>query len=182
MNIAESNLKELYGVICWNCKWDYNLNLSINFGQPSLSIVEPRGVKTDNEKIRKFRQYRHVTLRGEWFLWILGAYWKLSIKDFGEVTSASQYKKMAMALARLDGQKIIDASVNPLTSATQLIFDLGAQISIRRTRISSREDIWSLYKPNEYVFSVRADGKYKDVPGKHADNEKDWAPISQPYK
>lgn len=179
MNIAELNLKELYGVVCWDCKWDCNLNLSLNFGQPSLSIVEPKDVKTDNEKIRIFHHYRHVTLRGEWLLWILGAYWRLSIPDFGTVTSASPYKKIQMALARLDGQKLVNAGVHPSTSATYLTFDLGAQLAIRRTRIAAREDIWSLYKPDGCVCSVRADGRYKDIPGTHADSEKDWMPIFQ---
>lgn len=65
-----------------------------------------------------------------------------------------------MALYRLDGQKLIYLNFNPNTSATQLGFDLGAKLHIRRMRIQNDGDVWSLYKPDHYVLSVRGDGKY----------------------
>jgi hypothetical protein len=177
MNIVEANLQELFGVICWEAKWDFNLNLSINFGQPHLSIREPKEVKADEETIRQSFRLRQVTLHGEWLLWILSGYWKLSIKDFGEVTSASPYKRKRMALARLEGQKLIHARVNSNTSATCLDFDLGAKLSIRRISIKDDGDIWSLYKPNRYVLSVRADGKYNDILGDTDPDKIEWKPI-----
>jgi len=177
MNIVESKFQELLGVVCWKVKWDGNLNLSMNFGQPSLSIREPREVKSSHKKVSDSFKYRHVTLRGEWFFWILSGYWKVFIKDFDEVTSATSYKRKNMALARLDGQKLIRVSVNPETSATRLDFDLGAVLSIRRMGIKSDGDIWSLYKPNGYVLSVRADGKYHDDPGDTEFGKNEWKPI-----
>lgn len=177
MNIVESNLQELFGVICWQPRWDCNLNLSINFGQPHLSISEPRESISEYETIRQMFKLRGVSLNGEWLFWILSGYWKLSVKDFGAVTSASTYKRKKMALARLEGQKLTYASVNSDTSATQLDFDLGARLSIRRTSIIGKEDIWSLYKPNRNVISVRGDGKYHDDP-EDSDLEKiEWKPI-----
>jgi hypothetical protein len=150
--------------------------LRINFGQPSSLIREPKDVKSNRKKVSDFRRYRHVTLRGEWFFWVLSGYWKLSIRDFDEVTSATSYKQKNMALARLDGQKLIRVSVNPETSATQLDFDLGAILAIRRMGIKSDGDIWSLYKPNGYVLSVRADGKYNDSPGDTRLSQLKWKP------
>lgn len=177
MNIVEANLQELFDVICWDAKWDFNLNLSINFGQPHLRIREPKEVQTDKENIRNFFRLRQVTLRGDWLLWISDGYWKLSIKDFGVVTSASAYKPKSMALSRLEGQKLIGASVHADTVATNLDFDLGAKLSIRRTRIKSDDDIWSLYKPNGYVLSVRSDGKYKDQLSETNPDQFEWKPI-----
>jgi hypothetical protein len=177
MNVVEANLQEICSVICWNASWDINLNLSINFGQPSLSIVEPKDVETNIDKIREMHKSRLVTVRGEWLFWVLNGYWKLSLKDYEETTKTSSYHKKIMALARLDGQKLVHASVNSQTSATQLDFDLGAQLSIRRIGINYDGDIWSLYKPNGYVLSVRADGKYNDSHEKiHFDNV-EWKPI-----
>jgi hypothetical protein len=177
MNIVESSLQELFGIICWEPKWDCNLNLSINFGQPHLSISEPREVKSKDETIRQTFRLRGVTLHGDWLFWVLSAYWKLSINDFGDVTGASTYRRKKMALARLEGQKLTYASVNPSTCATQLDFDLGARLSIRRTSIMSKGDIWSLYKPDGYVLSVRANGNYHDDPGDTNLEKIKWKPI-----
>ena len=180
MNIVESKFQELYGVVCWKVKWDGNLNLSMNFGQPSLNIREPKEVKSNRKKVSDSFKYRHVTLHGEWFFWVLSGYWKLSLKDFDEVTSATSYKRKNMALSRLDGQKLTQVNVNPETSATQLDFDLGAKLYIRRTGIKSDGDIWSLYKPNGYVLSVRADGKYYDDPGDTEFGKNEWKNIAIP--
>jgi len=177
MNIVESSLQELFGIICWEPKWDFNLNLSINFGQPHLSISEPREVTSKDETIRQTFRLRGVTLRGDWLFWVISGYWKLSINDFGEVTSASSYRSKQMALARLEGQKLTYASVNSITCATRLDFDLGARLYIRRTSIMGTGDIWSLYKPDGYVLSVRADGKYYDIPGNSDPEKIIWKPI-----
>ncbi len=180
MNIVESQFQELYGVVCWQVKWDGNLNLSMNFGQPSLSIREPRELKPGRRITSDAFKYRHVTLCGEWYFWVLSGYWKLSIKDFDEVTSATSYNRKNRALHRLDGQKLTRVSVNTETSGTQLDFDLGAKLSIRRMGIKNDGDIWSLYKPNGYVLSVRADGKYSDDPGNTKIAEQEWKPIVTP--
>src|SRR5687767_13366715 len=177
MNIVETKFQELYGIVCWKVEWDRNLNLSMNFGQPSLSILEPRIVKSKYKKVNDSFKYRGVTLRGEWYFWVLNGYWKLSIENFDEVTGANSYKRKSMALARLDSQKLTQVSVNPETSATQLDFDLGASLSIRRIDIKSDGDIWSLYQPNGYVLSVRADGKYYDDPGDTEYGKNDWKAI-----
>ena len=177
MNIVESKFEELYGIPCWKVKWDGNLNLSMNFGQPYLHVREPKEVRSRYKKVSDSFKYRHVTIRGEWFFWVLSCYWKLSIRDFDEVTSATSYKRKNIALARLDGQKLTRVSVNPETSATQMEFDLGARLSIRRMGLESDGDIWSLYKPNGYVVSVRADGEYFDDPGDTAHGKNKWKPI-----
>jgi hypothetical protein len=177
MNYVELNLQDLCGIICWNARWDDDLNLRIDFGQPSLSIREPKEIITEHEKISQSSKYRHVTLRGEWFFWVLSGYWKLSLKDSNEVTNASSYQNKKMALIHLSGQKLFHSTVNPYTSATQLDFDLGARLTIRRMSKNSDKDIWYLYKPNGYVLSVRADGKYHDDPRNIPPEKFEWKPI-----
>lgn len=178
MNHAELGLQELYGVICWNARWDGNLNLRIEFGQPSLSVLEPRTTGAGNKEQAEFRRLRHVHLNGEWELWILSGYWKLSMQDFGDVTIASSYKRKKIALAGLSGQKLTGATVNPMTSATQLDFDLGARLLIRRISRDADGDIWSLYKPTGFCLSVRADGRYKDFPGDTPPQEIVWKSLA----
>ena len=174
MNIVESNLDESQGVHCWQPRWDSNLNLGINFGEPHLSNREPTESKSKNEGIRQIFKLRGVSLNGEWFFWVISGYWRLSVQDFGNVTKAGAYKRIKVALARLEGQKLIRAMVNSHTSATKLDFDLGARLTIRRTSILGNEAIWSLYKPNKYVISVKADGKYYDHPEDTYPDKIDW--------
>jgi len=163
---------------CWHVEWDANTNLSMCFGKPSLSIREPREVETDEETLRQFFRMRSVTVKGEYLFWITSAYWKLTTNDLGPVTQASSYKRKQMAMARLDGQKIIYAKVDPKTAATHLEFDLGAELKIRRYGPSYDYVMWMLYFPGKYVLSVRGDGQFKYAPGNTPKDQEVWQPIS----
>ena len=175
--IIHEILEILIGLHCWDVYYNDDLNLSMSFGQPIMKIREPKKVHSKIERIRQVRAHRLVTVRGEWWLWILSAYWKLSVKGSGEVTGASSLIKKKRALALLDGQKLTGVKINPKTSATQMEFDLGAKLSIRRFSSQDDGDIWSLYQPNGYVLSVRADGKYNNDPGDTPPEQNEWKPI-----
>ena len=58
-------------------------------------------------------------------------------------------------------------------------FDLGAKLSIRRISSQDDEDLWSLYQPNGYVLSVRADGKYNNDPEDMSPEHYEWKPIAE---
>jgi hypothetical protein len=75
----------------------------MNFGKPSLSIREPKQIQTDSSRLREVFSYRDITIRGEWFLWILQSYWKLTLREGTSTTIRSGQRQMQQALARLDG-------------------------------------------------------------------------------
>lgn len=175
--IIHEILGNLIGLYCWDVYYHRDLNLSMSFGHPIMKIREPRKVRSKIEKVRQVYASRLVTVRGEWWLWILKAQWKLSVKGSDDVTRVSSLTKKKWALALLDGQKLTGISVNPTTLATQIEFDLGARLSIRRFSSQDDGDMWSLYQPNGYVLSLSADGKYKNKPGNRPTEQNDWKPI-----
>jgi hypothetical protein len=79
----------------------------------------------------------------------------------------------------LDGQKLTSVNVNPTTSATEMEFDLGAKLSIRRYGPKYDGDMWSLHQPNGFVLSVRADGKYNNDPEDMPPKQNVWKPIAE---
>jgi hypothetical protein len=178
INVHET-FEKLIGLHCWDVYYNKHLNLSMSFGDPIMRIREPEKVKSTNAGFRLRRAHRLVTIRGEWWFWLLSASWKLSVKGYGKITDISPLKQMRRGLALLDGQILTGVSINPRTSATEMIFDLGAKLSIRRLSAQDDSDIWSLYQPNGHVLSVRADGKYHDDPGKTAPNQIEWKPIAE---
>jgi hypothetical protein len=151
--------RNLSGQLCWGVKWDSQLNMSMSFGDPHLKVREPYSSKSRSLHLRELAAYRQVTVSGRWWLWIFCAHWKLTVSDSLTATASSSARMKMMVMARLDGQKLKDIQVNPVSGATEFTFDLGANLRVRRFEADD-SDIWTLYKPNGYVLGVRGDGTY----------------------
>ncbi len=168
-------IEPLIGLPCWHVQWDVNTNLAMNFGEPSLSIREPKQIQTDSSRLREVFSYRDITIRGEWFLWILQSYWKLTLREGTSTTIRSGQRQMQQALARLDGQRLLGVMIMPITGHTTLSFDLGAQLTLRR-QLKKPEDMWILYTPEAYALTMRSDGHVSYQP---IDQDEQWHPIEQ---
>lgn len=154
----ETSFQSLYGKPCWGVRHDRQLNLSMNFGTPSLDIREPYVTKSESEAAKSMASRRNVTVRGEWWLWIYCSYWSLTSDDGRLATSSSSARQIERAIQQLDGQKLVSAVVNPETGATQFVFDLGCVLDCRRFERNSDKELWMLYKPSGYVLSVHGNG------------------------
>ena len=64
-----------------------------------------------------------------------------------------------MAMACLNGQKLMSIQINPSDGTTEFSFDLGAKL-LTRCLEKDDSDIWTLYKPNGFVLGVRGDGTF----------------------
>src|SRR5262249_30018245 len=84
----------------------------------------------------------------------------LSLRDFHTVSGAHSYRRMQMALARLDGQRLLQVTINPRTAATSFTFDLGGLLSVRRFGASTPGELWTLYTPMNTILAVRGDGHF----------------------
>ena len=151
MNNIETYFSELYGQYCWDVDWEGQLNLSMHFGEPRLSVRQP---------ISRNPGKRYVRAKGRWWLWVWLAYWKVSFPDGFAITSASTTDRRARGLFRLEGQALTEVRVHEATGRTRLTFDLGAVLDIRRMSRKEAEDLWFLYRPRKYVLAVRGDGFY----------------------
>jgi hypothetical protein len=157
----ERSLQPLYGHPCWGLRYDRSLNLSINFGRPSLHVREPFGTDSTSEAVRRMASRRRVTVRGEWWLWIYCAYWRLASGDLLLATGSSSLRRIERATAQLEGQELESVAVEPETGATRFDFDLGCVLHCRRFERDSDAELWMLYKPGGHVLSVHGDGTFR---------------------
>jgi len=153
-------LRPLLAHPCWGLNFDRQLNLSLNFGRPTLDIREPFATRSTSARVRRIAGNRNVTVRGQWWLWLRSCHWRLS-RDGGLLaTGSSSSRRIDGALRDLSGQKMTGMDVNPQTGATHFTFDLGCELHCRRLEANSDDDLWALYFPNEKVLVVHGDGSY----------------------
>jgi hypothetical protein len=158
--IITQTFEQFSGLPCWGVKHGQMMNLSMNFGTPSLRIREPIISNGMSEWARRKLSRRNVTVGGEWFLWLFGCFWHLSSNGNPLATGSSSQRKIDQAICELDGQKLIEATVNPINGATSFSFDLGCLLECRRFGPDSNTDLWSLYKPSGFVLSVYGNGTF----------------------
>ena len=152
--------KSLRGQLCWGVTWDSQLNMSMSFGDPHLRVIrEPHATKSKSPRLRELARYRTVKVSGRWWLWVFCAHWTLRVSDQMTVKDSSSRRKKIMAMARLEGQKLLGLRVNAGTGETEFAFDLGAKLTAKRYD-SDVSDIWTLYQPNGFVLGVRGNGTY----------------------
>jgi hypothetical protein len=156
----DRSFQPLYGRPCWGLRYDRNVNLSINFGKPSLRVREPFRTDSTCEAVRRLASRRLVTVRGEWWLWIYCCYWRLTSGDLELATGSSSIRRIERATAQLEGQELLSVAVEPETGATRFAFDLGCVLYCRRFERDTDTELWILYKPSGYVLSVQGNGTF----------------------
>lgn len=153
-------LRPLYGQPCWGLHFDRHLNLSMNFGKPSLNVREPFCTDSKSEAVQRMASQRLVTVRGEWWLWITCSYWRLTSNDTQRATGSSSLRRIDRAMAQLAGQELVSVAVDPETGATCFVFDLGSVLHCRRFERETEADLWTLYRPGGNVLSVHGNGTF----------------------
>jgi hypothetical protein len=149
--------QRVLGLPCWGVHYGY-LNLSMNFGKPSLKIAEPKTVlPTRSQRVRELFARRRVTVRGQWWLWLQSCWWKLTAFD-ETATRTSSNRRIDKVTADLDGQKLTGIEICERTGLTRFTFDLGDILECRRWDMKELAEVWNLYQPNGRVLVVWNDG------------------------
>ncbi|WPD23216.1 MAG: hypothetical protein SD837_01370 [Candidatus Electrothrix scaldis] len=149
--------------------------MTFEFGAPHLHIREPKYVSVQTPmKVREFLAKRTVSIYGEWHLWVYLCDWQ--ILSWGKViaNSESKGKKIKKAISELDGQALVQVTINPDYSC-RFEFDLGGRLETLPNSEAYEKDAeqWLLYEPSGDVFTLRSDGKYSRMPGNaNPDTEK----------
>jgi hypothetical protein len=159
IDLITESFKPVYGIPCWGVRWDPQLNVSLNFGSPSLKIREPYKTKSRSNMIKRLAARRQITIRGEWRLWVYGSYWKIFMKGEQFASSSSPIRKKEIAIGNLEGQKLTRVDVELRNGKTKFEFDLGGILEVRRFDAESDLELWLLYQPDGYVLSCTGDGK-----------------------
>ncbi|MGO8746678.1 MAG: hypothetical protein ACLQNE_11875 [Thermoguttaceae bacterium] len=158
--IIERSVQPLYGQPCWGLSYDRIVNLSMNFGKPSLRVREPYNTDSKSNAVQRMAARRQVTVCGQWWLWIYRCYWRLTSGELELATGSSSIRRIERAKAQLDGQKLVLVEVEPATGATRFDFDLGCVLHCRRADPDNDAALWMLYKPSGYVLSVHGNGTF----------------------
>jgi len=158
--VIEKAFQPLYGQSCWGLNYERQLNLSMNFGKPSLDVREPFKTDSKSEIAQRIAASRRVTVHGEWWLWITRCWWRLTSDDLGVTTDSCSLRRIERATRQLDGQKLVSVGVVPQTGATSFVFDLGCVLHCRRFERDDDAELWILYKPSGYVLSVHGNGTF----------------------
>jgi hypothetical protein len=148
----------MLGELCWGVLDHHQVNLSMNFGDPHLSVIEPK----PRSSVEKLRRSRTVTPKGEYWLWALTAYWSIRRDGKTLASTSSSARARADAVAQLDGQRLIDVEVSD-SNVTRLTFDLGVTLELRRMDDEPGK-IWDLYRPDGTVLSLATDGTFTHKP------------------
>ncbi len=134
----------------------------MNFGPPRMEVREPRKTAVASERVKKLFARRLVMLRGTHWLVIYPGRWRLELADGLIVRDTSSAKKLDIAVARLDGEKLKALTIDPRTGTTVFYFDLGARLIARgshRSAPADEDELWSVHARARYV-SVYARGRY----------------------
>jgi hypothetical protein len=158
-NIARY-FRPLIGKVCWGVNYERQLNLSMNFGAPSLHIREPRISKSKLRVVREAFARRLVTVRGDWWLWVYLARWKLSVRTAPSISDSTPIRQMKRALDELSGQQLKSVSTDTKTGATTFTFDLGAKLAIT-PQLRRRSELYLLYRPAAHTLVVWNEGTFE---------------------
>ena len=169
MRLYEQSLRPMYGTVCWDVTYHPMLNLSFQLGQPGLKIDGETEFKGPEDlgpcELRK----RRIRIEGQWFVWIYHAYWTIRAKGRTVASTSAPDRLKRMAARFLEGQRLTEIQIKPGTGQTAFAFDLGASLTVRRIRRSSKDELWSVNKPNGYVLCIRGDGTFDHEPSSGTD-------------
>ncbi len=172
--------RDIYGMPGWNVHVGYGSFLTFEFGQPRLEIREPRQATFKvSLRLKRSLAQRHITIRGDWHLWIYCCDWYVCKGE--RIVGHSNTKRAAQRAATvLDGQKLVRYELAKRGARCIFEFDLGATLHTQPyDRISEQ---WMLYCPSGKVMTLRADRKFSFGPGDTPPDKTKWLPIPQSAK
>lgn len=154
----ERSFKPIYGLPCWGVKPGYGEFLTLEFGEPHLSIREPINPSPGaSARVQRRVSRRNVTVHGDWHLWIYCCDWEVCSpeKIVGDCTNR---RKAQQAADFIDGQKLMSFAFNQKNRQCVFTFDLGAILVTRP--FDRKSEQWMLFEPSGKVLTLRADRKY----------------------
>jgi hypothetical protein len=178
--VVQTAFKPIIGLPAWNVKVGHGSFLTLEFGDPRLSVREPIQIdpkESISPRIRKAFQQRLVTVHGDWHLWIYCCNWAITENKRLIGHSESSRKQMDRAAELLDGQQLISVQVKPDRMACRFKFDLGGCLMTSPYEDHKDMEQWFLYEPASRVLTVRDDGRYMHSRNELQPSERRWRPL-----
>jgi hypothetical protein len=147
----------LIGRPVWNVRRGHGSSLTLESGEPHLSVREPIASASSSAKVQSILRRRRVFVVGDWHFLVLYGEWELSTVSGVLGSRTCPGSPNDECLADLDGQKLLSVGHGRLPSALVLTFDLGAKLEIWPSA-EIPDDQWSLHGWDGNIAACQSDG------------------------
>jgi hypothetical protein len=138
--------------------------LTLEFGAPHVIVREPIVPRAaTSERVRRLLRRRHITVVGDWDLFIQYCDWKISVSAGSSDSESFDWRRPDECLRDLDGQRLVGGGSLP--NSWKFEFDLGGVLELRpSTEYKATNDLWGLYRWDgdtqnlRFIVSVHNDG------------------------
>jgi hypothetical protein len=152
--VAGRHLRRISGLPCWGVTAEYGSWLGLNFGQPTLEVIEAASA-IDSPTLGR----RRVFVQGEHRLWVDLCNWEIFENSRRRFHSGQRRASLRRAAARLEGQILRRFSLQLRPLGCAFAFDEGSVLVMRRRAKAQRDDeLWHFYSPRTYL-SLRSDAQ-----------------------
>lgn len=160
----------LFDQIVWQPKRTHGSMLLMEFGEPRLEIVEPRPVGDDGRKECSPHRRRRVYVVGPWSL--LVQHCTSRVEAGGKTLTSDEMDDITYrrVLAELNGQRLEAIKVDERRLLLELVFDLGAQLSMWKpdadglVGLEDEDELWSLGLPDGSNVGLTLGGRVETTP------------------
>jgi hypothetical protein len=151
-------LVALVGQLVWNVHRGVGTFLTMEFGEPHLSVREPKQPRSaTSANAQRVLMRRRIYVTGDWHFWVKYGHWKLSSSRGSLEETTPSGPELDGCLDDLDGQRVIGIAIGPIPHSCILRFDLGAELEICPSK-DATDDQWSLHNWNGKIIAYRNDG------------------------
>ena len=158
----------MLGLPAWNVKQGRGSFLTFEFGEPKLEI------KAQHSREKGIRRSAHV--HGRWHLWIYCCHWRVLQHGTQLARSEDVSNVIGRATAKLNGQKLIDASVAPNEGRSTFTFDLGGSIETWPYEDDPTDEQWLILSDAE-ALGFRGNGTYSSGSSDRSSDLERWFPL-----
>jgi hypothetical protein len=158
----------ILGLAAWGVKQGHGSFLTLEFGEPKLEVSERR---SEDRGLR-----RSACVNGEWRLWIYCCHWR-ALQDGAQLAwSEDADEAIERSAARLNGQRLMAVSVDPMEGRSTFTFDLGGALETWPYGDDPNDEQWIIRARTE-MFVYRADGFYRRAAGDRLPEREPWLPL-----
>jgi hypothetical protein len=160
MQQIQELVRPLIGHLVWNIRGGHGSFLTLEFGNPHLTIREPKVPSPERDaKVRRALGRRRVFVVGDWSLFIQYCDWKISVGD-SSIDSQSIGVSTDECLLDLEGQRFVSLEGADLPNSWKFQFNLGGKFEIwPSAAYQPTDDLWSLRTWNGDVAALQTDGR-----------------------
>ncbi len=144
----------------WEIRWDNQVGLTVNLGDPHLEYREPTARPSPRFQMAARRSVVPV---GTHTLWVAAEVWRIHLADGTDARRTSSARLCDIACARLSGERLATIAIDYSTGSTDFLFDLGGKVRAVAPRAWADDtdaELWSLTGPRKRWVGLYAGGRY----------------------